>query len=155
MDKRVNLSEIYDVMIEMLDSGGSVNFNPNGTSMLPTIMNHGDRVVIKKLDRRLKKYELPLYRRKNGDFVLHRVVRVYDDCYGMCGDNQWSIEKGITDDNIVGVVTQINRKGKIIDVEKNMLYKIYVVFWVNVMPVRHVLIGGLRRIKRIVKRIIG
>lgn len=155
MDKRVNLSEIYDVMIEMLDSGGSVNFNPNGTSMLPTIMNHGDRVVIKRANRQLKKYELPLYRRKNGDFVLHRVVRVYDDCYGMCGDNQWSIEKGITDDNIVGVVTQINRKGKIIDVEKNMLYKIYVVFWVNIMPVRHVLIGGLRRIKRIVKRIIG
>lgn len=151
MSKSVTLSQIYDIMVEMLDSGGTVNFNPNGTSMLPTISNHGDRVVLKKPEGRLKKYQLPLYRRKDGQFVLHRVVRVYDDSYGMCGDNQWHIEKGVKDSQIVGLVTQINRKGKIIDVEKSLFYKAYVVFWVNIMPLRHLFIGGINRIKRIVK----
>ncbi len=154
MDKQVKLSDIYDVMVEMLESGGTVNFNPNGTSMLPTIMNHGDRVIIKKPNRKLKKYELPLYRRDDGNFVLHRVVRVYDDSYGMCGDNQWTIEKGITDKHIVGLVTTIYRKGKAIDVEKNKLYKFYVRIWVNIMPIRHYLFGGFNKVKRIIKRII-
>jgi hypothetical protein rflaF_17574 len=154
LDKQVKLSDIYDVMVEMLESGGTVNFNPNGTSMLPTIMNHGDRVIIKKPNRKLKKYELPLYRRDDGNFVLHRVVRVYDDSYGMCGDNQWTIEKGITDKHIVGLVTTIYRKGKAIDVEKNKLYKFYVRIWVNIMPIRHYLFGGFNKVKRIIKRII-
>lgn len=154
MDKFVRLSEVYDVMVEMLESGGTVNFNPNGTSMLPTIMNHGDRVVIKKPNRRLKKYELPLYIRKNGDFVLHRVVRVYENSYGMCGDNQWNIEKGVTDDQIVGVVTKIYRKGKEIDVEKSRLYNIYVILWVGIMPVRHIVFGGKNRIKRLLKKML-
>lgn len=150
MNKQVNLADLYDVMVEMLEMGGSVNFNPNGTSMLPTIMNHGDRVVIKKPDRRLKKYELPLYRRDDGNFVLHRVVRVYEDSYGMCGDNQWIIEKGVTDKHIIGVVTEIYRKGKKIDVNKSRLYKLYVVFWINIMPLRHYVIGGIRKIKRLI-----
>ncbi|MGN1317942.1 MAG: S24/S26 family peptidase [Lachnospirales bacterium] len=152
MDKQVKLAEIYDVMVEMLESGGTVNFNPNGTSMLPTISNHGDRVVIKKPMRRLKKYELPLYRRSDGSFVLHRVVRVYDDSYGMCGDNQWVIEKSVKDSQIVGLVTEIYRKGRKIDVNKSLFYKIYIFIWVNIMPLRHIFFGGLNRIKKIVKR---
>ncbi len=152
MDKQVRLIDIYDVMMEMLESGGSVNFNPNGTSMLPTIMNHGDRVVIVKPNRKLKKYELPLYRRDDGNFVLHRVVRVYNDGYGMCGDNQWQIEKGITDKHIIGLVTQIYRKGRKIDVNKSLLYKIYVFVWVNIMPLRHCFFGGLDKIKRVLSR---
>lgn len=35
-------------MEEMLNSGGTVNFNPRGYSMCPTLRNDGDRVVIKK-----------------------------------------------------------------------------------------------------------
>lgn len=150
--KEVKLAEIYDVMLEMLESGGTVNFNPNGTSMLPTIMNHGDRVVLKKINRRLKKYELPLYRRDDGAFVLHRVVRVYDNGYGMCGDNQWHIEKGITDQNIIGVVTHIRRRGRMIDVN-NRLYKAYVFLWVNIMPLRHLVIGGKNKLISIIKKI--
>ena len=30
----------------------------------------------------------------------------------MCGDNQFAVEKGITDDNVIGVVTAFYRKGK-------------------------------------------
>ena len=30
----------------------------------------------------------------------------------MCGDNQFAVEKGITDDDVIGVVTAFYRKGK-------------------------------------------
>lgn len=150
--KQIRLNEIYPVMAEMLESGGTVNFNPKGTSMLPTLHNDGDRVVIEKCAGPLKKFDLPLYIRDNGQFVLHRVVGVNDDgTYNMCGDNQWTIEKNVRHDQLVGVVTQINRGGRVFSAD-NSLYKAYVKLWVGIMPLRHILFGGINRIKRIVKR---
>jgi hypothetical protein len=138
-------------MEEMLESGGSVNFNPRGTSMLPTLRNDGDRVVIVKPKEMLKKYDLPLYIRQDGSFVLHRVVRKpQNGIYTMCGDNQWVLEKGVKHEQIVGVVVSLCRNGKEISTD-NKLYKIYVRLWVAIMPIRHIVIGGLRRIKRIIK----
>lgn len=147
MSKQVRLNQMYNVMVEMLDSGGTVNFNPRGCSMLPTLRNDGDRVVIKKAEK-LKKYDLPLYIRADGSFVLHRVVSVNKDgTYNLCGDNQWVIERGVKQSQVVGVVISLERKGKCFSAE-NSLYKAYVVFWVNIRVIRHILIGGYRKIKR-------
>lgn len=146
--KSVKLSEIYSVMSEMLNNGGTVNFNPRGTSMLPTIHNDGDRVVLKKF-KSLKKYELPLYLRDDGQFVLHRVHKVNSDgTYNMCGDNQWHIEKNVRQDQIIGTVIKIYRGNKEIKTN-NILYKIYVIIWVKLRPFRHLFIGGTRKLLRI------
>ena len=148
--KSVMLSEIYDVMKEMLENGGTVDFNPRGTSMLPTIRNDGDRVVLKKKDK-LKKYDLPLYLRDNGQFVLHRVYRVNPDgTYNMCGDNQWHIEENVRPDQIIGTVIKINRNGKVFSTT-NLIYRIYVMLWVTIRPIRRIIIGGSRRILKILK----
>lgn len=146
--KSVTLSDVYDVMMEMLNSGGTVNFNPRGTSMLPTLHNDGDRVVLKKF-KTLKKYDLPLYLRDDGQFVLHRVHKVNSDgTYNMCGDNQWHLEKGIRPDQIIGTVVSIQRGNKVIKTT-NPLYKLYVVLWVKSRVVRRIVVGGFRKIKRI------
>lgn len=145
------LSEIYDVMKEMLENGGTVDFNPRGTSMLPTLRNDGDRVILKKFDK-LKKYDLPLYLRDDGQFVLHRVHKVNaDGTYHMCGDNQWHIEKNVRPDQIIGTVIKINRKGKVFSTN-NPVYKIYVVIWVTIRPLRYIVIGGKRKILRILRQ---
>lgn len=144
--KSVKLAEIYDVMKEMLDKGGTVNFNPRGTSMLPTLHNDGDRVVLKKL-KEVKKYDLPLYIRDDGQFVLHRVHNVNDDgTFDMCGDNQWVIEKNVRKDQIVGTVVKIYRGKRSFSVN-NIFYRVYVVVWVSIRPLRHIVFGGLRRIR--------
>ena len=154
MIKEVRLADLYPVMKEVLDAGGTANFNPHGTSMLPMLHDDGDRVVLKKPDGELKKYDLPLYRRKNGAFVLHRVVRKPENgVYTMCGDNQWALERGITQDQIIGVVVEFERKGKKITVDDPM-YKLYARVWVAIMPLRHLFIGGTRRLKRIVKKVL-
>lgn len=148
--KSVTLSEMYDVMKEMLDKGGTVNFNPRGTSMLPTIHNDGDRVVLKKI-KAIKKYDLPLYIRDNGQFVLHRVHKVNSDgTFNMCGDNQWQVEKGVRRDQIVATVISIQRGNKVIKTS-NILYRIYVVLWVKIRLLRRIVIGGKRRIGRFLR----
>ena len=147
---QVHLAELYPVMKEMLDNGGTVNFNPHGVSMLPMLHDDGDRVTIKQPTGMLKKYDLPLYQRSDGSFVLHRIVRKpVNGTYTMCGDNQWVLEQGITHEQIRGVVVAFERKGKKISAD-NRLYKLYTRVWVAIMPLRHLFIGGARKLKRII-----
>ena len=113
LNKEVGLDDVMQIIAEKLEAGGSVTFNPKGTSMLPMLRDGDDTVVLSKPKGRLHLFDLPLYRRKDGSYVLHRVVNFGSDgSYTMCGDNQFAVEKGITDDNVIGVVTAFYRKGK-------------------------------------------
>ena len=113
LNKEVGLDDVMQIIAEKLETGGSVTFNPKGTSMLPMLRDGDDTVVLSKPKGRLHLFDLPLYRRKDGSYVLHRVVNFGSDgSYTMCGDNQFAVEKGITDDDVIGVVTAFYRKGK-------------------------------------------
>ena len=72
----VRLAQLLPLMQERLAAGESVQFTPQGTSMRPTIYGGRDQVILSPLPPKLKKYDLPLYRRDNGQFVLHRIVEV-------------------------------------------------------------------------------
>ena len=69
---------------------------------------------------------------------------------GMCGDNQWHIEKNVRPDQIIGTVIKIQRSGKTFTT-KNIFYKLYVTIWVAIRPLRHILIGGTRKIFKFIK----
>ena len=71
--------------------------------MLPLIRQGIDKVVLTKAPEELKKYDLPLYRRSNGQFVLHRVVGKNKNGYVMCGDNQFRHEPDIKHEQILAI----------------------------------------------------
>ncbi|MBP3362174.1 MAG: S24/S26 family peptidase [Clostridia bacterium] len=112
----VNLEAMLPVMQEQLRAGGSFCFGPKGVSMLPLIHQGKDTVMIAPISGKLKKYDIPLYRRANGQFVLHRVVAVRKDGYVMCGDNQYVREYGVKDEQLIGVLAEIRTPEKIIKV---------------------------------------
>ena len=117
--------------------------------MLPMLRNNIDTVVLKKSEGRLKKYDLPLYQRKDESYVLHRVVKVNDDgTYLMRGDNQLFTEQGITDEQIVGVVIAFTRDG-VEYTTKNFKYRCYCVWWVNTCRLRRF----YKRIRRLLGRV--
>ena len=74
---------------------------------------------------RLKENDVSLYRRGE-DYVLHRVVRVLPDSYEMRGDNCLRREQGITDGEILGVLTGFYRKGGRYCSVKDPRYRLYV-----------------------------
>jgi hypothetical protein len=125
------MEDLVPVFSEVLKSGSSVNFTPRGVSMLPMLHDNTDIVVLSKATGKLKKYDLPLYyRKKTQKYIMHRVVRVEKNgTYTMCGDNQIWREYGVTDDEIVGVVTEFVRNGKRYSVN-SFGYKLYCRFWV-------------------------
>ena len=77
--KTVTLEEMYPLISEQLSCNGTVTFTIHGISMTPMLRDGTDSVRISKADTPLKKYDIPFYRRADGSFILHRIVKVKDD----------------------------------------------------------------------------
>ncbi len=121
---------------EQLNAGKTVTSFTVGDSMEPLLYNRKTHVFIRKVDRELRRNDIPLYRRPTGEYVLHRIIRVGKDHYYIRGDNRVGLEE-VPKDWILGVVTQIYRKGKYISVT-DPGYRLYVFFWNFTYPVRRV-----------------
>lgn len=115
------------VILDQLAEGKSVRIYPNGTSMLPMIRQGIDSVELSPVSGALKKYDLPLYQRAGGQYVLHRIVKV-GQTYTCIGDNQTAYEPGISQEQILAVVTGFYRKDKYRSV-KSPDYWLYCRFW--------------------------
>lgn len=120
----VDLKDLWPVMKEQISLGKKVRFGPKGTSMLPLIRQGIDTIVLEKAPEKLKKYDLPLYQRDNGQFVLHRVVGENENGYIMCGDNQYDREYNVKPAQILAIATGIY-KGEIFLPFTDKKYKAY------------------------------
>jgi len=125
-NKSISLEELLPVMLEQLEAGKKITFKPRGTSMLPLLREGKDGIVLEKSRGNHKKNDIVFYRRKDGKFVLHRIVYVKDG-YVISGDHQYFFEYGFTDKEIIGVATGFYRGEKYYSV-KNIFYKIYTLF---------------------------
>ncbi len=123
MSKAVTLNEIQPFIEEILENGGSFSFMPKGKSMLPLIIEGSTKVAVSPVSCPLKKYDIILYKRADGQFVLHRIVKAKNEVYTLCGDNQVVYEHNITKDMVIGIVTAINTDGKNIN-SNNLWYLI-------------------------------
>jgi hypothetical protein len=133
--KQTKLKELMPLIQEQLDAGGTVRFLPQGTSMLPMLRQGIDSVTLTSVPEKLKKYDLPLYQRDNGSYVLHRIVKA-GESYSCIGDNQFVLETGVRHDQMLAVVTSFTRKGRQIPVT-SLTYQIYCRFWHYSRPMRH------------------
>ncbi len=65
--------------------------NIKGTSMLPLLDEKKDTVKIVRFNQ-LHKYDVVLYKRSDGTYVLHRIIKIKKDYYLITGDNQAILE---------------------------------------------------------------
>lgn len=111
MQDGASLRDAEPVFRAIIEGGGVFTLHPRGASMRPTIVPGRDSVSVVRLEGEPRRYDILLYRRPNGQFVLHRVARVKKGSYTMCGDNQVVFERGICHSDVVGVVSVIHRPG--------------------------------------------
>ncbi len=143
MSPELSLTELYPVMKEVLASGGEFSFIPGGDSMLPMLRNGLDLVSVVSPPPRLKKYDLPLYRREDGSFVLHRVIKLLPDGYTVRGDSQ-TLREHVSPSQIVAVVSSFKRGEKTYTV-KSFFYRLYCVLWVNLYLPRRFILHFIRK----------
>lgn len=148
--KEVRLEYLMPLIQSQLAAGKTVRFRPQGVSMLPMLRPGVDEVEISPLPERLKKYDLPLYRRQNDHFVLHRVIAV-GDTYTCIGDNQFKPEPGLQHSQMIALVTAFYRGKKRYTVDV-WHYRLYCRLWHCSRPVRHFWHRGIRWLKRHLKK---
>ena len=145
-------------LAEVIASKGQVVTVPVGISMWPMLKNRKDHIVIEKVNRPLRKYDVPLYRRPGlqNKYVLHRIIKVRKKGgYVICGDNLWKKEYDITDQEIVGVLKGFFKGDKYIDCETSKGYHCYVYVWRFFYPLRACLLWGKMTLGRIKRKWIG
>ncbi len=149
------LEELSPVILDCLADGGEVVLTITGNSMSPFVRHQRDQVVLAATDpESLLPGAVPLYRRKNGQYVLHRIVEkddgkhrvLYGDTesyptagggirYTMLGDAQWILEPGIRPEQILACATAFIRKGKRWECDSKA-YQRSRLFWHRLLPLR-------------------
>ena len=146
VNKQVRLEDWMPVIRESLAAGQSVVFSPRGTSMLPMLRQGVDRVELSPLPEKLKKYDLPLYQRENGQYVLHRILAVGDEITCM-GDNQYVAETGLQKSQMIGLVTAFYRGKRKIPVT-DPSYRLYCRVWHYTRPIRRGFLWLISKLRR-------
>lgn len=140
---------------DILDEKGVYVSTTVGVSMFPMLRNRRDTIVIKPFIKsgnvRLRKYDVPLYRRGD-DYVLHRIVGVTDTDYIICGDNCLAKEYNISDEQIIGVLRAFFRDDKEINMN-GVGYRLYCRVWVAMYPLRVIAKKCWFGLKRMVKHV--
>lgn len=136
---------------EQLRLHGRIIYTNVGNSMMPLIKEGRDVMIIERTEQRLKKYDIPLYLRPSGQYVLHRVIRVREDSYLIAGDNRSTLET-VPDEQIIGVLTGIIRRGKTLSLDR-LSYRIYTHLWCDLFPIRAFIIRWRDRFRTLAARL--
>ena len=151
------MEELAQLVILQLQNGGRARLTVTGCSMQPMLYHRRDAVELVPVCQRQSAGDVALYRRKNGQYVLHRIVAVRKDGYLCCGDNQAEPEI-ISHDMLLAVVDAFVRKGQRYTT-KVLLYRLYTAVWVRLFFLRSPYIAVRRflgrqrgRIRRLLAR---
>lgn len=113
MNKFVEHDELFNVIVDVLEKDGKFPFNPDGKSMLPTIVGGKDSVLLIKPDE-IKKNDIVFAKKSNDTLVMHRVVGIDNDIVILRGDNNLYNEEPISKNQIFAVVSEIYKYGRTI-----------------------------------------
>ena len=93
--------------------------------MMPLLRQNKDLMVIRKITTPLKKNDAVLFKRPNGAYVLHRIVKVCGlGQYRIVGDNR-AFSEIVPEEWIIGILAEVIKDGRHISVESDE-YRAYV-----------------------------
>lgn len=122
-------------LLALLDQAESLPLTISGSSMTPFLVHGRDTVYLSKVTRPLKRGDMILYQRRNGQYILHRICRVHPDCYDLVGDAQTDIEPGVRPEQIRALVNTVRRKGKLLK-KGDFWWDFFEGFWLKIIPLR-------------------
>ncbi len=148
----VPMEELSPLIVGLINEGIDVTLTVTGNSMRPMLTSCKDSVVLTKCDpHALKKGDIPLYRRGNGRYILHRIIKVHQNTYDMIGDHQTEIEYNVPKENILCVVKAFTRNGKYHTCNE-FGFRLYSLIWRWIIPIRGFLMKLHQLPSRLFKR---
>ena len=144
------MESLAELIQLQLDNGGRANLTVTGNSMRPMLKNRRDSVTLVRTEQ-YAVGQIPLFRRDNGAYVLHRIIDVTDNGYICCGDNQ-TIREPVREDQMIAVVVEFVKNGKNHSVEERG-YRFYSAVWMKLFPIRKLYYRGRRFLGRVRRKI--
>lgn len=146
--RQVDTREYVSVLRELVEQGHSVSMLISGSSMNPFLCHHRDVIYFEKPERALKNGDMVFYQRENGQYVMHRIVKVRKNGeFELVGDAQTCIEHGVRREQIFALVTRVKRKGREI-APGDFWWFFFARIWPLLIPFRRLIMAGYAKLKK-------
>ena len=147
--QRGDAAEIGPMIEAMIEAGQNVTLQISGDSMRPTLKPRRDAAVLSRVRQwPPEKGTILFFKRKTGEYVLHRVLRVKDGACTMNGDAQEWTEGPVTEQMAIAEAIAIIRKGRMIEAEQPK-YRAYVRLGRLTRPLRKPMFALWRGMKKL------
>ncbi len=153
----LSASVVLELIEAVHEKGASFRFQAKGYSMTPSIRD-GDVITISPLQNIMpRRGDVVAFRHPaRPQMLVHRVLHAREKKYYIKGDNAPEGDGWVPAENILGVITNVERRGKARfwpnRSAPSALSDLYLLFYPLWPPVRRVLAIGWRWIRRIVLR---
>lgn len=141
--------EITDSVEKILADGALLPLYVSGSSMNPFLISRRDIVYLNKIcDSDFKKEKIILFKRSNGNFVLHRIKKVLPDGILLMNGDAQTWTETVNKKQVIAVVSEIERKGKRKSAE-SLYWRAVNCFWSFLSPFRSLIMRVWFKVRRI------
>ena len=110
--KVIDTREYVSVLKQLTDDGREVSMRIAGNSMAPFLIHERDTIFFRKPEAKLKKGDMVFFKRRNGQYIMHRIHHVKPDGYYIVGDAQCMIEGPVAGGTDICGCDESHKKGK-------------------------------------------
>lgn len=146
-EKREYDEAVVSVLRERLRHGLTAELTVTGSSMTPFLVPERDSVELSEIRKEPETGDVFFYRRDNGTYVLHRIVKRKKDGFYFAGDSQTFIEGPVGAGQLLGVCVSFTRKGKRIT-GNEVRWRLYRFWWCRLIRLRPVLLKLYEKMKK-------
>jgi hypothetical protein len=144
----VHASELFNMLLPMLEEGRNAVFTVSGMSMWPFICHGRDQVIVTACDPALLRVgDIILFRTPGGRYMLHRITALRPDAFETTGDGNCFRDGWFLRDCARAKVVSILRDGKTIDC-RSWGWRAIFALWRFLFPIRRHLLRLLLWIGR-------
>ena len=142
--KKAEADALMALALPMIAEGKTVKLTVTGFSMYPLVSSRRDAVLLGKAET-LKVGDVPLFKREDGSFILHRIVKEKNGAYATMGDYETTEEYPVLPEQIVAKATGFYRKERFIDC-RSFSYRLYSLFWRKTVFARPLMLKCMARL---------
>lgn len=145
----VKAGVMFPVISEILGTGKTARVTITGSSMSPFLRQGTDSVELAETDfQSIRRGDIVLIRRYNGQYILHRVLSKKKDCFFMVGDAQQFVEGPLRPNQLIAVAKAVYRKDWRISCD-SFWYSAFSELWLLLRPMRYPIIRAMHILRRV------
>lgn len=145
IDPKKDAAELADI----LASGGAFPIVVTGSSMMPFLKESRDTVILQKKEQ-LKKGQIVFFRRNSGEFILHRIRKIYPNGQLLINGDAQSWCEVIHRNQVLAVVISVMRNGHNLN-PNSIPSAIFRMLWYPTRLIRPYIWRGYKQFKKLFK----